>query len=100
MHTETNLGDLERAPAWLQKEWANMIRLREDGVPILGFTWYSLTDQVDWDSALRNDAGHVNPVGLAGLDREVHPVGHAYQTLIEVWREVLPTFSHSLGIGN
>jgi beta-glucosidase/6-phospho-beta-glucosidase/beta-galactosidase len=100
MHTETNLGDLERAPGWLQKEWANMIRLREDGVPILGFTWFSLTDQVDWDSALRNDAGHVNPVGLAGLDREVHPVGRAYKTLIELWRDVLPTLSHSIGIGN
>jgi len=99
MHTETNLGDLERAPGWLQKEWANMLRLREDGVPILGFTWYSLTDQIDWDSALRDDAGHVNPVGLAGLDRSVHPVGHAYKTLIELWREVLPTFSHSLAIG-
>ncbi|HXD72911.1 MAG TPA: family 1 glycosylhydrolase [Vicinamibacterales bacterium] len=100
MHTETNLGDLERAPGWLQKEWANMIRLRDDGVPILGFTWYSLTDQVDWDSALRDDAGHVNPVGLAGLDRQIHPVGHAYKTLIELWREVLPTLSHSLGIGS
>jgi hypothetical protein len=55
---------------------------------------------VDWDSALRDDAGHINPVGLASLDRKVHPVGRAYKTLIELWRDVLPTFSHSLAIGN
>jgi len=29
------------------------------GVPILGFTWYSLTDQVDWDTALRENGGRV-----------------------------------------
>ena len=50
MHTETNLADAERAPWWLWKEWSNMIRLKEDGVPIIGFTWYSLTDQMDWDT--------------------------------------------------
>jgi beta-glucosidase/6-phospho-beta-glucosidase/beta-galactosidase len=98
MHTETNLGDAERAPGWLQKEWANMIRLRDDGVPILGFTWYSLNDQMDWDSALRDDAGHVIPCGLADLDRRIRPVGHAYKSLIDMWREVLPTHSRSLSI--
>ena len=32
--------------------WINVLRMRADGVPVLGFTWYSLTDQVDWDIAL------------------------------------------------
>ena len=41
MHTETNRKDADEAPAWLWKEWANMVRLKHDGVPILGFTWYS-----------------------------------------------------------
>ena len=27
-----------------------MLRVRNDGIPIVGFTWYSLTDQVDWDT--------------------------------------------------
>ncbi len=52
MHTETNLPDAEKAPAWIRKEWANVHRLLEDGLPMLGFTYYSLTDQVDWDTAL------------------------------------------------
>src|SRR5215469_15913778 len=37
------------AVRWLNKEWANVHRLKQDGVPIIGFTWYSLQDQVDWD---------------------------------------------------
>jgi beta-glucosidase/6-phospho-beta-glucosidase/beta-galactosidase len=96
MHTETNFSNAEEAPAWLQKEWANLFRLRQDGVPIIGFTWYSLTDQVDWDSALRNDAGSVNPLGLYDLDRKIRPVGEAYKRLIENWRDLLPTGSLSL----
>jgi beta-glucosidase len=91
MHTETNLADADRASTWLRKEWANVHRLKQDGVPVVGFTWYSLTDQVDWDSALRRDDGHVNPVGLFDLDRCIRPVGDAYRELIARWRDVLPT---------
>ncbi len=89
MHTETNLRDAERAPEWLRKEWMNMFRLREDGVPIIGFTWYSLLDQVDWDVALRVDNGTVNPLGLYDLDRKIRPVGKAYKKLIARWRDIL-----------
>jgi hypothetical protein len=96
MHTETNLKDAEKAPAWLRKEWANMHRLKQDGVPILGFTWYSLTDQVDWDSALRHENGTVNPCGLYDLDRKIRPVGEAYKRLINRWRDILPTESFGL----
>ena len=75
MHTETNLSDAENSWDWLWKQWMNLFRLRSDGVPIIGFTWYSLTDQVDWDTALREDAGRVNPVGLCDLDRNIRRVG-------------------------
>lgn len=98
MHTETNLMDAEKAPAWLRKEWANVHRLREDGVPILGFTYYSLTDQVDWDTALREDNGRVNPLGLYDLDRRIRPVGGAYRDIISQWRDILPTRSLSLAL--
>jgi beta-glucosidase/6-phospho-beta-glucosidase/beta-galactosidase len=90
MHTETNLKNSEKAPSWLWKEWSNVVRLREDGLPILGFTWYSLTDQVDWDTALREDNGNVNPCGLYDLDRKIRPVGKAYKQLVGKWRDVLP----------
>jgi beta-glucosidase/6-phospho-beta-glucosidase/beta-galactosidase len=93
MHTETNLKDADRAPGWLRKEWANMHRLNQDGVPIVGFTWYSLTDQVDWDTALREENGTVNPCGLYDLDRKIRPVGTAYRRLIQQWREIMPNES-------
>ena len=96
MHTETNLQDAERAPQWLRKEWINMHRLKLDGVPILGFTWYSLTDQVDWDTALRENAGRVNHVGLYDLERKIRPVGENYRHLIKQWREILPTESFNI----
>jgi beta-glucosidase/6-phospho-beta-glucosidase/beta-galactosidase len=101
MHTETNLCEGPRgdeAVSWLWKEWANVLRVRNDGVPVLGFTWYSLTDQVDWDNALREDRGKVNPLGLFDLDRNIRAVGRAYRTLIADWREVLPTQSVCLRI--
>jgi hypothetical protein len=67
--------------------------VRNDGVPIVGFTWYSLTDQVDWDTALREENGRVNPLGLYDLDRNIRRVGRSYKQLIRDWREVLPAQS-------
>jgi hypothetical protein len=101
MHTETNLrqgpkGD--EAVNWLWKEWANVLRVRNRGMPIVGFTWYSLTDQVDWDTALREDNRRVDPLGLYDLDRNIRPVGRAYKELIAAWRDVLPTQSICLRV--
>ena len=101
MHTETNISQGpqgDEAVQWLWKEWANVLRLRNDGVPIVGFTWYSITDQVDWDSALREDRGNVNPVGLFDLDRNIRPVGETYRQLIANWCDVLPTQSLCLTV--
>ena len=101
MHTETNFNDGaggEGAVDWLWKQWANVLRVRNDGVPILGFTWYSLTDQIDWDVALREANGTVNPVGLFDLDRNIRPVGRAFGHLMEEWCTVLPTQSLCLTV--
>jgi beta-glucosidase/6-phospho-beta-glucosidase/beta-galactosidase len=96
MHTETNVLDAEKAPQWLSKEWANMYRLKQDGIPIIGFTWYSLTDQKDWDSTLTLDDGRINPCGLFDLERKIRPVGERYQRLIKDWRDILPLESKVL----
>jgi beta-glucosidase/6-phospho-beta-glucosidase/beta-galactosidase len=85
MHTETNLKEEEGAVPWLHKQWRCLLRLRQEGVPVLGFTWYSLTDQMDWDTALREDARRVNAVGLYDLDRNPRPVGAAYRNLVGEW---------------
>jgi hypothetical protein len=82
----------------LWKEWANVLRLRNVGIPTVGFTWYSLTDQVDWDTALREQNGNVNALGLFDLDRNIRNVGKAYKQLITDWRSVLPASSVCLTV--
>ena len=95
MHTETNFGEPEGAPEWLWRQAANVRRLREDHVPVVGFTWYALTDMTDWDVFLRERRGHVNPVGLYDLDRRERPVGAAFRNLVrdygkvEAWESAL-----------
>lgn len=82
MHTETNRSS-QFAVEWLWKEWMNLLRLREDGVPIIGFTWYGLIDMKDWDSALTRAAGHTSKVGLYTLDRNERKVAREYRKLVE-----------------
>ncbi|HEY9218369.1 MAG TPA: family 1 glycosylhydrolase [Phenylobacterium sp.] len=101
MHTETNHAQGPKgteAVDWLWKQWANVLHLRTFRVPILGFTWYSLTDQVGWDNALRDPGGQVNPYGLFDLDRQVRPVGQAYADLIRRWRGALFTREESFQV--
>ncbi len=95
MHTETNKA-VPDSVHWLYKEWANVHQLKRDGVPVIGFTWYSLLHQVDWDTALREDNGRVNPLGLFDLQRNIMPVGKAYKKLINQWKDVLVAESYGL----
>jgi len=82
MHTETN-RTASHAAGWLWKEWMNLLRLRDDGVPVIGFTWYGLVDMMDWDSALTKPRGHINKVGLYSLDRRPRKVAKEYRRLID-----------------
>ena len=98
MHTETNIAE-PRSEAWLKKEWANVVRLKQDGVPVLGFTWYSLTDQVDWDTALRVNAGRVNALGLYDLERRIRPVGQGFRRIVALWRDIVASDARLLALG-
>ncbi|WP_207539556.1 family 1 glycosylhydrolase [Sabulicella rubraurantiaca] len=85
MHTETNHLDAREAPRWLWRQWHNVQLMRQRNVPIVGFTWFSLTDQVDWDIGMREPLGNVNPVGLFDLNRDPRPVGQAYRHLAHLF---------------
>lgn len=99
MHTETNIK-MPACTEWLLKQWANVHRLKHDGVPIIGFTWYSLLHQVDWDTALREDNGNVNELGLYDLDRKIMPVGQAFKDLIVNWKDIIMEESYGLVFHN
>lgn len=101
MHTETNCDQGPRgdeAVDWLWKEWACVLAVRNNGVPIVGFTWYSLTDQIDWNIGLREENNRVNPRGLYDLERKIRPVGKEFKELVAGWREVLPLRSVCLRV--
>ena len=87
MHTETNRIDASDAPQWLWRQWHNVQLLRRAGVPLVGFTWYSLTDQIDWGIALEEATGRIDPVGLFDLNRDPRAVGLAYMHLIDMHRD-------------
>lgn len=87
MHTETN-RTAKYAVEWLWKEWMNLLRLREDGVPIVGFTWFGLVDMKDWDSALTRIRGTVNHVGLYTLGRKQRKVAREYRRLVEEYSQL------------
>ncbi|HEX3422725.1 MAG TPA: family 1 glycosylhydrolase [Sphingomicrobium sp.] len=87
MHTETNKMDAQGAPRWLWRQWHNVQLLSKAGVPLVGFTWYSLTDQIDWSIAMAKPIGLVYPVGLFDLNREARIVGLAYKQLIDLYRD-------------
>jgi beta-glucosidase/6-phospho-beta-glucosidase/beta-galactosidase len=89
MHTETNQIEERDAVSWLERQWTNVLHLRQEGFPIIGFTWYSLTDQVDWDIDLRERRGRVTRNGLYDMDRQIRPVGVEYQRMIRDWSGVL-----------
>ncbi len=93
-YTETNVFDPDVAPRWLWKQWANVLRMRRDGVPVLGFTWYSLTDQIDWDIGLAQKRNRVNGCGLYDLDRKPRPVAATYRQLIETFGRI-STIAHA-----
>jgi beta-glucosidase/6-phospho-beta-glucosidase/beta-galactosidase len=92
-HCETNRTP-RFAEGWLASQWDDMLALRSAGVPVHGFTWYSLTDQIDWQHALRVERNDLHPVGLYDLQRRIRPVGRAYRDLIARWR---PELSRSDG---
>ncbi len=84
MHTETNNIDTgeDEAPRWLWRQFLNVRLVPAEGLPVLGFTWHSLTNQMDWDVGLADERNLVNPVGLDDLDRRPHPVAAAYRQII------------------
>jgi beta-glucosidase len=83
MMTETNAEDHghDEAARWLKQIWSQATHLRREGVPMVGFTWFSLTDQVDWDIQIVEMRGKLNPNGLCTLDRTLRPAGELFSTI-------------------
>ena len=55
---------------------------------MLGFTWCSPTDQIDWDIALEERRGRVNPCGLYDLDGKTRHVEKEFHALLETFGQI------------
>jgi beta-glucosidase/6-phospho-beta-glucosidase/beta-galactosidase len=82
MYTELNMAHPDKAPFWFYKQWLSVLRMRQDAVPVLGFTWYGLIDQIDWDTQLGQQNGHIIESGLYDLNRQPRPMAEAYKILL------------------
>ncbi|MDB5319258.1 MAG: glycosyl transferase group 1 [Phycisphaerales bacterium] len=71
MLTETSIeGKAINREIWLEETVEDCRRLREEGVPMLGYFWWPMIDQVDWDGALTHRVGKIHEVGLFNLKRQ------------------------------
>jgi beta-glucosidase/6-phospho-beta-glucosidase/beta-galactosidase len=71
MVTETSIdGKPINREIWLEEMVEDCRRLREEGVPMTGFFWWPMIDQVDWDGALTHHIGKIHEVGLWNLKRQ------------------------------
>ena len=61
-------GDDATKIAWLDRLIGQVRAARESGVPVIGITWWGLTDQVDWGSGLRRRNYEIDPTGLYSLE--------------------------------
>jgi beta-glucosidase/6-phospho-beta-glucosidase/beta-galactosidase len=80
MLAETNRV-AELATDWLRDTWNELVEARRSGVPVAGYCWYSLTDQVDWDTCLAQPNGRVNSLGLVDLHRRFRPAAALFEAL-------------------
>jgi beta-glucosidase/6-phospho-beta-glucosidase/beta-galactosidase/glycosyltransferase involved in cell wall biosynthesis len=71
MLTETSIeGKPINREIWLDRTLDEIQQLREEGIPMLGFIWWPLLDQLDWDGAMTHRIGKIHEVGLFNLHRQ------------------------------
>ena len=72
MLTETSIeGKPINREIWLDRTLDDIRQLREEGIPMLGFIWWPLLDQLDWDGAMTHRIGKIHEVGLFNLHRQL-----------------------------
>ncbi|MGZ4973856.1 MAG: family 1 glycosylhydrolase, partial [Limisphaerales bacterium] len=71
MLTETSFyGDECERLQWLDQTVCDVQRLRSEGIPMIGYTWWPLVDHIDWDGAMLHQIGRIHNVGIYRLQRE------------------------------
>lgn len=102
MITETNCyGDDEKRREWLRFTVEDICKLRAEGVPVIGYTWWPLLDHLDWDGAMLHHIGRIHHVGIYRLERDcigemkrvVTPLKEDFEALIQRGDEAVGVLS-------
>jgi hypothetical protein len=79
------LAEINGAEPWigdfLTRAWHDALRLRDEG-DCVGYIYYSLIDQSDWDHFANRAHGHILPIGLYDIDRRIRPAGERLRALV------------------
>jgi glycosyltransferase involved in cell wall biosynthesis len=99
MLTETSI---EGAPInreiWLETTLDDVRRLREEGVPMLGYIWWPLIDQLDWDGALTHRIGKIHQVGLFSLEKQADgTLARNASSLVSLFRQAVDAGTKRIG---
>ena len=99
MLTETSIeGQSINREIWLETNVEHVRRLREEGVPMLGFIWWPLLDQVDWDGALTHRVGKIHEVGLINLRRQPDgTLARKPTALVEIFKKLAASGEQHVG---
>ena len=91
MLTETSIeGQALNREIWLESTVEDCRRLREEGIPLLGYFWWPLVDQLDWDGALTHRVGKIHQVGLFNLTRQADgTLSRAASPLVKQFAEII-----------
>ena len=99
MLTETSIeGQPINREIWLESTVEDTRRLREEGVPMLGYIWWPLVDQLDWDGALTHRIGKIHEVGLYHLQRQPDgTLARIATPLVEQYRQIIAAGEERIG---
>jgi hypothetical protein len=100
MITETaSAGSVSRRRAWLHGSVAEVRRLRRDGVPIVGYTWWPMFGLVGW--AYRQGAkelvDYVIQMGLWDLQIDGTTRRRVATSLVEDYRQLAASGVEQIG---
>jgi beta-glucosidase len=94
-----SVGSVRRRAAWLAESVTAVKRLREHGVPMVGYTWWPLFALVTWAyrQGTREPAYYLRQMGLWNLDAQLERIR---TSLVQQFRELVDAGVDSTGLLN
>ncbi len=100
MITETSaVGSEEVRMRWLESSVGHIRDLRQEGVPVIGYTWFPMFTMIDWRYRFGQDP-HENyylELGLYRLNRENHGPRWIETPLVEEFRSMVKDPAKAVG---